>query len=66
MKKFEYETLKIDAKGFWGGKIDDDNFKQKLNEMGQNGWELVGMTASNLAYGQTRWIICTFKREKVY
>ena len=66
MKKFEYETLKIDAKGILGGNVDDDNFKQKLNEMGQNGWELVGMTASNFAYGQTRWIICTFKREIVY
>ena len=60
MKKFEYDTLNIDVKGVFGGKVDDDNFKQKLNEMGQNGWELVGMTASNLS---ARWIICIFKRE---
>ena len=63
MKKFEYNTLTIDAKGVWGGKVAEENFKQKLNEMGQNGWELVGMTNSNQAYGQTRYIICTFKRE---
>lgn len=64
MRRFEYETLLIDAKGI-SGKVDCDKFKQKLNEMGQYGWELVGMTASNQYSGQTRRIVCTFKREKL-
>jgi hypothetical protein len=64
MKKFEYNTLQIEAQGTWVGKIDDANFKQKLNEMGENGWELVGITAFNIGFGQTGWIICAFKREK--
>ena len=63
MKKFEYETLKLDAKGFLGGKVDTDDLKSSLNEMGCNGWELVDMTASAVGYGETRYIICVFKRE---
>lgn len=63
MKKYEYKTTVIDAKGFLGGKIDATEFNQSLNEMGQEGWELVETTSSNQSYGSTRYIICVFKRE---
>ena len=63
MKRYEYKTQVIDAKGLWGGKIDVDEFNSALNELGRDGWELVGTTASNEAYGRTAGIICVFKRE---
>ena len=63
MKKWEYETLVLEGKGLNGGKIDVEGYKTTLNEMGREGWELAGQTASNRGYGDTRYIICVFKRE---
>lgn len=65
MKKYEYRTKLIDAKGMWGGKVSVSDFNQMLNESGQDGWELVSMTDSNQGGGSTRWIICVFKRELI-
>ena len=63
MKKYEYKTQVIEAQGLWGGKINVGEFNNSLNEMGRDGWELVGTTASNEAAGRTASIICVFKRE---
>lgn len=63
MKKYEYQTKVVDAKGLWGGKVDVTEYDQSLNEMGQQGWELIETIASNEVLGSTRYIICTFKRE---
>jgi len=64
MKKFEYETLMLDATGFWaGGKINEQELKARLNEMGQEGWELLEISTTNKGLGETRSILCVFKRE---
>lgn len=63
MKKYEYCTKLIDAKGVFGGKVSVDEFDRTLNDLGRDGWELVSITDSNQSYGSTRWIICVFKRE---
>ena len=65
MKRFEYNTKIIDAKGFFSGKVNAEKFNETLNEMGSDGWELVETTASNQDFGGTRYIICVFKREWV-
>ena len=63
MEKFEYRTLFTDAKGFLGGKVDEDRFEQALNDLGAQGWELVSAVASTQSYGSTRWVISIFKRK---
>jgi len=63
MKRFEYETIIFDPKGVLGGKVDSTMFDQTLNNMGNQGWELINMVASNASYGITRHIVCVFKRE---
>ncbi|MCL1866596.1 MAG: DUF4177 domain-containing protein [Oscillospiraceae bacterium] len=63
MKKFEYVTVTIATGGLFGGKVDADNFNQKLNNMGNQGWELINSISSNEAYGSTKYIVCIFKRE---
>ncbi|WP_283609660.1 DUF4177 domain-containing protein [Faecalispora anaeroviscerum] len=63
MDRFEYKTLFTDAKGFLGGKVDENEFQRKLNEFGAQGWELVSSVSANQSYGSTRWIISTFKRK---
>lgn len=65
MKRFEYKTMVVSAKGWWGGKIDAAEFDLMLNAMGRDGWELVDATASNQNQGSTRYVICIFKREMI-
>ena len=64
MRKFEYETVKFAAEGwFSNGKIDEERFTQILNEMGMKGWELISCFTTNNMDGATRFILAVFKRE---
>ena len=63
MEKFEYKALFTDAKGVFGGKVDQSAFEYELNQLGSQGWELVSTVAAAQSYGSTRWIISTFKRK---
>ena len=63
MEQFEYKTLYTDAKGVFGGKVDQYSFQNELNELGSQGWELVNSVATAQSYGSTRWIISIFKRK---
>ena len=65
MEQFEYKTLFTDAKGMLGGKVDQNAFQRELNELGQQGWELVNTVPAAQSYGSTRWIISIFKRKVV-
>ena len=58
MEKFEYKILAIKT-NTWSGKIDYDDFENKLNEMGQEGWELVVINSNSLTIG----IDCVLKRK---
>jgi hypothetical protein len=61
--KWEYMTVMFTATGFWlGGKLDGDGFNAKLNELGQQGWELVSVFDTNMLHGQTRDVVAIFKR----
>ncbi|WP_197086253.1 DUF4177 domain-containing protein [Sphingobacterium sp. IITKGP-BTPF85] len=53
MRKFEYKTIKIEPKGFWGTKLDEDRIDEILNELGAQGWELVSM--QDLEIGGSSW-----------
>ncbi len=57
MRKFEYKTLFTDAKGVFGGKVDQGALQNSLNDLGLQGWELVSTVAAAQSYGSTRWII---------
>lgn len=60
--KWEYKTLKLEAKGFMGGKFDENELNQKMNEFGRDGWELVSAFDTNMGQGATRDIVILFKR----
>lgn len=62
MDKWEYKSIKSEAKGMMGGILKIDNFDNRLNELGELGWELVSCFATAQAYGQSREIISVFKR----
>lgn len=62
---WEYKTLKTPATGgLLGGKFDETVLDLKLNEMGEQRWELVAAFTTNQGYGQSRDLVAIFKREK--
>lgn len=63
MEQFEYKTLFTDAKGILGGKVNEAQLQLDLNELGQQGWELVSTVATAQSYGSTRWLISILKRK---
>jgi len=63
---WEYNTIKIGATGFMGGKIDESNLDDIMNELGMQGWELTTAFDTNQSYGQTRDVVAIFKRPIAY
>jgi len=60
--KWEYRTLKIDVRGFWGAKVDESRIDGVLNEVGADGWELVTALDINILHGQSSDLVFVFKR----
>ncbi len=64
MKKFEYKVLDVIAKGFFADKIDFHALNEKLDELGEEGWEVVAMEDTNMYEGASRSMVVILKREK--
>jgi hypothetical protein len=62
--QWEYKTIKLQTKGFLGGKFDEAALDEFMNQLGSEGWELVTGFDTNQNYGQTRDIVVIFKRPK--
>jgi hypothetical protein len=62
--RWEFKTLKHPTKGLLGGKFDEEELDRKLNELGQQGWDLVSAFTTSQAQGQSRDIVAVFKRER--
>ncbi len=61
---WEYNTAKLKLRGFLGGKINQADLDNVLEEAGNQGWELVSIVASNLYQGRTQDAAMVFKRPK--
>ena len=69
MKKFEYKTYTFDTVSTSKTVNDSVNFnidslEPVLNQLGNEGWELISSTRSHSTSGQTVKILLIFKREK--
>lgn len=61
--QWQYKTVMIKATGwFSGGKVDASVLDERLNALGQDGWELASAFDTNQLYGETRDVILIFKR----
>jgi len=61
--QWEYKTVMIKATGwFSGGKVDVNVLDERLNALGQDGWELTSGFDTNKLYGETRDVVLIFKR----
>jgi Domain of unknown function (DUF4177) len=64
MHQWEYKTVRLTTKGLLGGVLDTEDFDQKLNELGSNGWEMIS-TYTNVIYGSSRDVVAVFKRQRI-
>lgn len=63
--RWEYKTIKIDAKGtFAGGKVDENALDQLMNRLGEQGWELVSALDTSMEGGKSRHVLAIFKRQR--
>jgi len=65
MQKFEYKVLEVSAAGGFfsgGGVVNFQVLSDKLNELGRQGWEVIGSTDINRNYGDTRNVMIILKR----
>ncbi len=63
--RWEYRTERFPARGgFLGGKFNEPALTAKLNELGDQRWELISAFATHQGYGQSRDIVAIFRREK--
>lgn len=61
--KWEYRVIKLDIKRrFWTSQYDIKMIENKLNELGQQGWELVTMSDLDNRYSTSP--VITIKRAK--
>ncbi|MBP3886054.1 MAG: DUF4177 domain-containing protein [Cellulosilyticum sp.] len=65
MERYEYYTMTYETKGFWGGKVEVNEFQNELNRLGDAGWELVSSVATTQGQGTTKYVVCIFKRKKL-
>ncbi|GAB3917009.1 DUF4177 domain-containing protein [Larkinella terrae] len=63
MRRFEYRALEVPTGGFWGGKVESQEIVLKLNELGEEGWEISTSFSTNLYEGKTHSVILILKRE---
>lgn len=61
--KWEYKTIKLATTGFVGGKLDEKKLDEYMNQLGEQGWELVS-GFSTIGSGNTRDVVVVFKRPK--
>lgn len=60
--KWEYKILDIQTANFLSVKLDVDAATEKLNALGNDGWELVAMGDTNAHGGRSLAAVMIFKR----
>ncbi|AWM31772.1 DUF4177 domain-containing protein [Hymenobacter nivis] len=61
MKKFEYRLLDVNS-GFFSA-IDYQQLTERLNVLGEQGWEVVTTVETEFTRNQARGLLITLKRE---
>lgn len=63
MDNWEYKTIKFHSGGLFGGKIDEIEVEEVLNQYGGSGWELVTCFDTSYSQGGSREIVAIMKRK---
>jgi hypothetical protein len=61
--KWEYTTVIFDTSTWiFAGKLDGQEFNDRLNRLGEEGWELASVFGTSLTEGGTRDVVAVLKR----
>lgn len=61
--RWEYLILDVSVAGFWlGPTLDGEALTRKLNELGEEGWEALGLTSTAIGAGRTKDLVIILKR----
>ena len=60
--KWEYKTIKLVTDEFAGRKMDENELDNHMNQLGEQGWELVSTFDTNQGKGE--FVVAVFKRTK--
>lgn len=61
---WEYMVLDVGVSGWLGPTVDGDALTSKLNELGADGWEVIGLTGMAIGEGRTKDLIVILKRPR--
>ena len=65
-QRWEYMILDVGVAGFWlGPNLDGNALTAKLNELGADGWEALGLTEMTMQQGRTKDIVIILKRPAI-
>ncbi len=64
MDKFEYKVIAYDTTGFFGGNVNTGELESRLDQLGNDGWEMVSSASTNQSYGSSKSLVFIFKRKK--
>jgi hypothetical protein len=62
MTRWEYLLYKTEPTGWLRDTVDEQSIEQILNNLGQQGWEVVSTVETNVAEGRTKDIVFILKR----
>ena len=63
LRRWEYMVLDIGVDSFFAGpRLNGDALATRLNELGGDGWEVVGMSNMDAGDGKTRDLVLVLKR----
>ena len=62
--RWEYMILDVGVSGFWlDPNLDGNALTAKLNELGAEGWEALGLTDMSMQQGRTKDLVIILKRQ---
>lgn len=59
-----YQVEQFFAGGFAFGKVNEREVETRLNDLSDQGWEVVSTSASNRFFGETHYVIVILKKDE--
>lgn len=61
-QRWEYHVLSLDTRGIFGANVDIQSLYTRLNELGDQGWEVISSSPVTAGQGHAQEILFVLKR----
>ena len=61
-QKWEYHIISLDTRGIFGANVDFQSLYTRLNELGDDGWEVVSAAPVSAGQGYSQEVLFVLKR----